>query len=279
MAINPGKRKRVTREDLQKRSSSPESSQNSETEDIQAIFKRHFEAKFKPLDPEHKKTKIIKQVEEAQDEDRDSDWDGIISSEEAAVEVIEHSALRVVNERAEKDEIKAFMSSKPPSSGTGAFSKTTKPKPVDIDSDAEALNLKNDLALQRLLRESHLLDTSTSTSSLALSGTNRHKALDMRLQSLGSKASILTQEKMPMSHRKGIQAKALQREERRRREAKENGIILEAAIKMKGGERKRERGVGGPGVGKFKGGTLSLSKKDIESIQGRRGTKGKRGRR
>lgn len=277
MAIILGKRKRVHRVDLQGRSSSPESSQNSGREDLQAIFKRHFEAKFKPLDPEPEKTKIVEQIEDVPDEDADSGWEGINSSEEAAVEVIEHLASRIVNERARKDELKAFMSSKPPSSGTETPSKVTKSKPADVD-DAEALNLKNDLALQRLLRESHLLETSTSKSSLAPSGKNRHKALDMRLQSLGSKTSILTQGKMPMSHRKGIQAKAAQREEKRRKEAKENGIILEAAVKMKKIEKRRERGVGGPGVGKFRGGTLSLRRKDIESIQGKWGTKGKRGK-
>jgi hypothetical protein len=109
MAIILGKRKRVHRVDLQERSSSPESSQNSGREDLQAIFKRHFEAKFKPLDPEPEKTKMVEQIEDVLDEDEDSGWEGINSSEEAAVEVIEHSASRVVNERARKDELRAFM--------------------------------------------------------------------------------------------------------------------------------------------------------------------------
>ena len=109
MAIILGKRKRAHRADLQLRSSSPESSQNSGREDLQAVFKRHFEAKFKPLDPEPEKTKIVEQVEDVRDEDGDSDWEGINSGEEAAVEVIEHSTSRVVNEHARKDELKAFM--------------------------------------------------------------------------------------------------------------------------------------------------------------------------
>lgn len=109
MAIILGKRKRVHRVDLQRRSSSPESSQNSGREDLQAIFKRHFEAKFKPLDPEPEKTKIVEQVEDVPDEDEDSGWEGINSGEEAVVEVVEHSASRVINERARKDELKAFM--------------------------------------------------------------------------------------------------------------------------------------------------------------------------
>lgn len=73
-----------------------------------------------------------------------------------------------------------------------------------------------------------------------------------------------------MSHRKGIMSKQSEREEKRRREARENGVILE---KVKGGtkgqkEGRRDRGIGGPGVGKFSGGTLRLSKKDIFDIEG-----------
>ena len=94
--------------------------------------------------------------------------------------------------------------------------------------------------------------------------------MDLRLQAVGAKTSILKQEKMPMSHRKGIKAKQSKHEERRRKEARENGIILEKAkISAKTSwQQKRERGVGGPGVGKFTGGTLQLSKKDILDIEG-----------
>jgi hypothetical protein len=86
---------------------------------------------------------------------------------------------------------------------------------------------------------------------------------------------------MPMSHRKGIIAKQTEKEDKRRREARENGIILEKA-KMgskKNSDGKRDRGVGAPGIGKFSGGTLKLSKKDISEIEGPRssGTKGGRG--
>lgn len=73
-----------------------------------------------------------------------------------------------------------------------------------------------------------------------------------------------------MSHRKGIIAKKADKEETRRREAKENGIILERAkiVEKKGADKRKDRGVGGPGVGRFSGGTLTLSKKDIFDIEG-----------
>lgn len=120
--------------------------------------------------------------------------------------------------------------------------------------------------MQRLLKESHLLE---SQSAVLLSGRHRHKAVDMRLQDLGSKTSLYAQQKMPMSHRKGITAKAAEHEETRRREAQENGIILEKADKVKkGSEARRQRSIGAPTVGKFQGGMLKLSKKDVADIQG-----------
>ena len=150
------------------------------------------------------------------------------------------------------------------------------------DDPSEAANLKKDLALQRLLAESHLLD---SASNPVLSGNNRHKATDLRLQALGSKTSILKQEKMPMAMRRGIVAKQNEREGTRRKEARENGIILEKATKTKaaagksGISRKRDRGVGAPGVGRFSSGTLTLSKKDIFEIEGpRKSAAGRYGR-
>jgi hypothetical protein len=148
---------------------------------------------------------------------------------------------------------------------------------IEDNDPSEAANLKKDLALQRLLTESHLLDSSTNPTP---SGNNRHKATDLRLQALGAKTSILKQEKMPMAHRRGIIAKQSEKEDKRRKEAKENGVILE---KVKMGERsnsgRRDRGVGAPGVGKFSGGTLRLSKKDIFDIEGpKRSVVGRGGR-
>lgn len=85
---------------------------------------------------------------------------------------------------------------------------------------------------------------------------------------------------MPVAHRVGITKKADQKEARRRHEAKENGVILEkvsftsgsGAGSKKAGAKyksvKRQRGVDAPGVGRFSGGTLKLSRKDVASIQG-----------
>jgi hypothetical protein len=86
---------------------------------------------------------------------------------------------------------------------------------------------------------------------------------------MGSKDSIFKQQKMPMSHKKGIVEKAVLREDKRRKEAKENGIVLErkgGKARRRGGKREAE--VDGPSVGRWKEGMLKLSGKDIRDIQG-----------
>jgi hypothetical protein len=139
----------------------------------------------------------------------------------------------------------------------------------------DAANLKKDLDLQRLLKESHLLDRPSLTSA---PGVNRDKVTDLRMQALGAKASLLAQQKMPLAQRRGIKAKAVMKEEVRRKEAQENGVILERASKSKQSDsRKRDRGIGTPAVGKFAGGTLKLSRKDIHEINGpRQAVRGRR---
>jgi hypothetical protein len=80
-------------------------------------------------------------------------------------------------------------------------------------------------------------------------------------------------------HRKGITAKATGREDKRRHEARENGIILEKAVKMKK-ERNTERALDRPAVGKFRGGMLRLGQHDVRSIHGSNGAqRGRKDRR
>src|SRR6266480_6038159 len=117
-----------------------------------------------------------------------------------------------------------LYSSKPPSSSpasAGAVpvsAKRNATSAVEDEDEEEAENLKNDIALKRLLAESHLLDpiAAGGVRDLNPTGKNRHKALDLRIQALGSATSIYKQEKMPMNHRKGIVRKAQNREEKRR---------------------------------------------------------------
>ena len=132
------------------------------------------------------------------------------------------------------------------------------------------MNLKNDLALQRLLRESHLLEGGRD-GSLEATGVARLKALNFRIEALGGKRDVAPQ-KMAMNIKKGIEGKKFEREKKRRKEAKEAGIVLEKEVKV---VKKRKRtgmaGVDNPGVGRFKDGALVLSKRDVESITGGNG--------
>lgn len=130
-----------------------------------------------------------------------------------------------------------------------------------------------------MLKESHLLDASSFSASSGPEGKDRLKALDMRLQDLGAKTSALQQDKMPFAHRKGIVDKSASRETNRRKEAAENGVILEKQKGKSKPQAKRDRGIGGPGVGKFRGGTLQLSSRDLRDIQSSRsGSSGRKGR-
>jgi hypothetical protein len=166
-----------------------------------------------------------------------------------------------------------LQSTKPPT--RKASLATVQSQAQTRDDEVEVTNLKNDLDLQRLLQESSLLKKHKEASK-----ADRHRTIDLRLQSLGLKSSLYSQEKMPMAHRQGIKARAHSREELRRKDARENGIVLEKASQKGSRDKpKRERGVDAPGVGKFRGGTLKLSRRDVADIQGpKQNTRGGRRR-
>lgn len=100
--------------------SSPEDDEDEEEDDTevldpQEIFRRHFEAQFKPLPPTTKKPKINPIVEDPEDEDED--WDGLSDNsaeddeqEENGVQVVEH--VKKIDSRIagmSKGELRAFM--------------------------------------------------------------------------------------------------------------------------------------------------------------------------
>ena len=272
-----GKRKRdhatVRRVQLQEQ----EVVQSGSDQDAADVFKKYFESRFEPLDVTVSTPDTAHP--EALDDDSTADesaWSGIEDGETSGteVEVVQHATLsRTTAGNDVRSEYKTFMSAKPPTASNSAPRSGTRKVQEEKDDPADAANLKNDFALQRLLKESHLLHPSTP------SNHDRQKITESRLQAIGLKPE---KQKMPASHRKGIAAKAQMVEERRRMDAKENGVILERASKVKqGGVSKRDRGVGGPGVGKFVDGTLKLSRRDVHEIQGPRRIvrgKGKGGR-
>ncbi|KAH9900554.1 hypothetical protein F4778DRAFT_148818 [Xylariomycetidae sp. FL2044] len=314
-------------------------------EEAQAIFARHFESQFAPLSPPSTAVSVGNASAPHETEDlrssdseneEDGSWDGFSGDEEyeqqqqqqngeepTAVEIITHASLpsRTAPETAlSKRESRVYLSSRVPSSSTTTTTTTVtstsrKTKPTTTEEDAPSL-LKNDLALRRLLSESHLLQkpgstgTGTGTGTVVVgehTGRNRHLASDLRMASLGSRESVYAQARMPMAMRKGIEGARARREDKRRREARENGVVLErpssttsvsvgAGKKKKmtmskngnhqgrgggggGGNipRKRELDVGAPAVGRMRNGMLKLSRRDIAEIQGDGGGSGGRG--
>ncbi len=192
------------------------------------------------------------------------------------------------------------QSSRPPSHTTGAAWEAPAAKSSREDPEDSAAFLANDLALQRLIAESHILSAAGGNSSHYLSeaaagnaantkafasGRTHQKTTDLRIQALGAKESVLTQTKMPMAMRKGIIKTAESREDARRREARENGIILERRMKTvpksKLKKKRSERAVDLPAIGKMRGAALHISAREARAIEasGSRGSSGKgRGR-
>ncbi|TGZ84257.1 hypothetical protein EX30DRAFT_381784 [Ascodesmis nigricans] len=270
--------------------------------DPMALLRAHFESQFEPIDIAPVVASVDERgsedEEEEDDDEEGEEWCGCSDyvdeeeeekEKEKGVIVVHHEETRRGGRGDEEGgisraEMKAFLSGKLiPTSKPASTASTTKSKPKSTDAsdedatpDTEALNLKNDLALQRLLKESHLL--SSDSSSFEATGKNRHKALDIRLDSLGVKP--LEGQKHGWHLRKGIEGKKKAVEKLRRKEAKENGIILEKEVReVKKVKRVREMDAPGfkPAVGRFKNGTLVLSKKDVRDIEGRSGG-GKSGR-
>lgn len=276
MAVTLGKRKRT---EVQRRVERDEG--DSDDERVRQMFQRAFEAKFKPLKKHTASTSIEVSDQSASEVgDEASDWDGL-SDGDNGVEIVDYGSAGAENDRVHSWEMKEYMSSKPPSSDTIGRRRPKQSVTVGKNGDeaAESVNLQHDLALQRLLKESHLLDPSTfNGSKTAPEGKGRLKALDMRLLDLGAKRSI-SEQKMPIAHRKGIQAKAASREITRRKEATENGVILERPKATAKAMKPRDRGIGAPSVGRFRGGTLKLSARDVKSIEGPKQRLGKGRRR
>jgi len=108
MATTLGKRKRrgaeITKDD---RSENGEDSGSLDL-DAQEIFRRHFEAQFKPLAVVKKPVKVVDELSD-NESDEESEWDGISDSENESVKVVEHVDAQSRTAAMSKEELKAFM--------------------------------------------------------------------------------------------------------------------------------------------------------------------------
>ncbi|KAK6330788.1 hypothetical protein TWF718_002988 [Orbilia javanica] len=208
------------------------------------------------------------------DDDSDNDKD---DDDKPKVEVVSYDFSRRGPPPTTKPSHRAFMSSKPPSASSSLSTSkqpTSSSKLSKSEEAAEALNLKNDIALKNLLAESHLLDSTLSHST----AKNRHKAIEARIVALGGQP-LKKKGNIPMAIQKGMKAKQRLTAEKIKREAKENGVILDKESKRAKERRKnkerqerrkgesRDAGVGHAKIGKFRGGELRLSRRDVASMR------------
>ncbi|KAI1123191.1 hypothetical protein F5Y10DRAFT_252287 [Nemania abortiva] len=276
-----------------RKSRTPQPDVSTSSNDALAKLDQLFGAEFGALLPATKPTPASDIEDEPAsnfDGSEDGSWDGFseveaedeLSIPPTDIEVVSHTeTYSTAINTLDKRESRAWLSSRPPVVAPGGDTSSSKNKKgkTTAEEDAPSL-LKNDLALQRLLAESHLFSSAAARNGESADATehvgrNRHLATDLRLSALGSKTSIYKQAKMPMSFRKGIQAAADGREAKRRREARENGIVLErpgaSSLGKKAAKSKRtgaSRAIDAPSVGRMNNGMLTLSKRDIAGIEG-----------
>ena len=101
MATTLGKRKRKTVTKQKNIDDEPTFDQ-----DAQEIFRRHFEAQFKPL-PEVRKPAVVEEVEE-NDSEENLEWNGI-SDDEDGIQVVEHTDAESRIPAMSKEQLKSFM--------------------------------------------------------------------------------------------------------------------------------------------------------------------------
>lgn len=109
MAVALGKRKRRV-EVASEQGSVADMGAESKHEDLQDVFRRAFEAKFKPLRVQKREQEVPEVVgEDEQDiNDEESDWSGI-SEPEDSILVVEHASIQRPDVALDKQALKAFM--------------------------------------------------------------------------------------------------------------------------------------------------------------------------
>ncbi|MCJ1322669.1 hypothetical protein MMC15_008018, partial [Xylographa vitiligo] len=232
MATTLGKRKR--RSQL----FSPQPTSPSTNSHLQALFQQHFEAKYGPLPPPTPPLTTTTPTPPSappSSESSDQAWEGLSASSSSSpplspstseVRVISHrTPARSKRADVPRSELRAFMKPTPPATTAArAAGPASKPRPAAATADPrDRALLADDLALQRLLSESHLLHPQPPSSSSSHAGTPtpsarpgltiRQRMLDLRIQALGAKRSVVGQQKMPMGVRRGMEAKRAGREE------------------------------------------------------------------
>lgn len=119
MAVVLGKRKRVAEGagerverggvDGVEMAGEEDSAEESER-DVRDVFRRHFEARFKPLPREEWAVAEEEEAESGGEDDEGEEWEGFESDDEVAVPVVEHNGrVDDTSSLLDKGELRAFM--------------------------------------------------------------------------------------------------------------------------------------------------------------------------
>lgn len=289
--------------------------------DTLEIQRRAFEAQFGSLESMgfEDKTKQVQESESDEsnisnesDEESQDDSEGLSQEEEEEEEEEKEEALnqkpkqhqpRVIKFRGPTDEYTPISKKEQRLLRSGKPLRQEKSQDQaqesqELSDDEE--NLKNDIELQRFLKESHLLSAlgngNTDTSADSVVGKARARTLEMRLRGLSEtngKATAL--EKMPIQVRRGMVKKHLKRIEKHETEAREGGVVLHnvkkghfrqidrthrndierrigSSIKKQQQVRskKRQRGLRIQSVGRSTRNGLRISQRDIDRINNKK---------
>lgn len=264
-----------------KKSSSSEESVNS---DVLDIFRRNFEAHFGSID--HMPVRSKESIEDIAEKDSDSEdsFRGFSDEESCSDEkssgedspvVVKFSDRKAdddsMSQLAKKQQKKLFISSKAPKFESTAATVSKPAKPESIE------DLKNDLELNRLIKESHILAEAErhghfTGADISLDAEFNPKAklkvLEMRLDEIGSKKKT---ESIPMHICKGIVNRKQEKQAKYEQYAKEAGIVLAWPTKTsKKAVQRRERGLQIQTVGRSTKHGHIISAKEIEERSAKR---------
>lgn len=230
--------------------------------------------------------------DESQDDEEEEEDDEEVSEEESQPRVIKFQGPSDEYTPISKKEQRLLRSGKP-------LRQEKSSEPVEESSEDEE-NLKNDIELQRFLKESHLLSAlgngATNVNDDSVIGKARARTLEMRLRGLSeTNGRSTTLEKMPVNVRKGMIKKHRKRIEKHETEAKEGGVVLHnvkkgqfrqidhthrndierrigSSIKKQQEQRtkRRQRGLRIQSVGRSTRNGLRISQRDIDRINNRK---------
>lgn len=110
MAVSLGKRKRRQAREVPVTLDSHVSDDEEDRQALQDIFRKHFEAKYKPLPLIEKKAAIelLNDLSVSEEDDED-EWSGFSGDEQTTVQIVQHVDITETQEETNKRELREFL--------------------------------------------------------------------------------------------------------------------------------------------------------------------------